>query len=92
MTSSWWLLWTIFIFVFLLSPIGYGWSYRGWGPPYPRYVQRRRVQQLAAAGGSAQFNHQSWGWGGDLVWIGALIATLWAVSATLWAASALWSR
>jgi uncharacterized protein with beta-barrel porin domain len=90
--SSWWLLWTIFIFVFLLSPIGYGWGYREWGPPYPRYVQRRRVQQAAAAGGSAQFNHQSWGWGGDLVWMGLLIGMLWAVSATVWAFSSLWWR
>ena len=39
--STWWLLWMGVMFFFLLSD-GYGWGYRGWGPPYPRYIQRRR--------------------------------------------------
>ena len=50
MMSSWWLIWMIFMFLFLIPPLGYGWGYRGWGPPYPRYVQRRRSEHLAASG------------------------------------------
>ncbi len=82
MMSSWWLIWMVFMFVLLLPPLGYGWGYRGWGPPYPRYVQRRRAQQAAASGGSAPLDHQSWGWGGDVVWWGLLLGLLWAC--TLW--------
>jgi hypothetical protein len=32
MIGSWWFLWTVFLFLFLVPPIGYGWGYRGWGP------------------------------------------------------------
>jgi hypothetical protein len=31
MISTLWLFWMAFIFVFLVSPIGYGWGYRGCG-------------------------------------------------------------
>lgn len=68
MLISWVWLWIIFLFVFLFFPIGYGWGYRGWGPPFPRYVQRRRGAR-ATDDGSASFNHHAWGWGGDVVWM-----------------------
>ena len=84
MMSSWWLMWTVFMVLFLLSPVGYGWGYRGWGPPYPRYIQRRRGEQAAAAGGSASFDHHAWGWGGDIVWGALLVGVLWACSALWW--------
>jgi hypothetical protein len=29
MIGSWWFLWMAFMFIFLLTPIGYGWGYRG---------------------------------------------------------------
>ena len=35
MMNASWLLWMIFIFLFLVSPIGYGWGYRQGGPAYP---------------------------------------------------------
>ena len=77
-------MWMIFMFLFLVPPIGYGWGYRGWGPPYPRYIQRRRGEQAAATGGPAtSFDHHSWGYGGDVLWLGLLIGVLWACS-TLW--------
>ena len=82
--SSWWFMWILFLFVFLVPPIGYGWGYRGWGPPYPRYIQRRRGQRALAADGTAPFNHHSWGWGGDVVWATILIALLWASFAFWW--------
>ena len=75
--TSWWLM--IFVFLFLIPPIGYGWGYRGWGPPLPRYIQRRRGQ-AAAAGGPATFDHHAWGWGGDIVWMAALACVVWAVA------------
>jgi hypothetical protein len=86
MIGSWWFLWAIFMCIFLVSPVGYGWAYRGWGPPYPRYLQRRRGAraEAAAAGGPATFNHHSWGWGGDFVWIMLMVAVFWGVSAFWW--------
>jgi hypothetical protein len=74
MVISWWWLGIAFMFLFIVPPVGYGWGYRGWGPPYPRYIQRRRGQQAVAVGSPAAFNHHSWGWGGDFVWMMLLIA------------------
>jgi hypothetical protein len=82
--GSWLLLWVAFLFIFLLPPIGYGWGYRRWGPPFPRYVQRRRAQRAAAADGSASFDHHSWGWGGDFVWLMLCIWMIWAIAALSW--------
>jgi hypothetical protein len=84
MMGSWWLLWMVFMLVFLVPSLGYGWGYRRWGPPYPRYIQRRRGQQAAAMGGSTTFNHQSWGLGGDFVWVVMLIGVFWACTAFWW--------
>jgi hypothetical protein len=75
--GSWWFMWIVFMLVFVAPPIGYGWGYRGWGPPYPRYIQRRRRQQAADIG-SGVSNHDAWGWGGDLVWGILIIGMLWA--------------
>ena len=84
MMLSWWWLWMLFMFLFLASPIGYGWGYRGWGVPYPRYIQRRRGERAATTGGATTFNHQSWGWGGDFVWMVLLIGVMWACAALWW--------
>jgi hypothetical protein len=83
MMGSWWLLWMVFMFVFFLPALGYGWGYRGWGPPYPRYIQRRRGQRAAASGGAGSFNHEAWGRGGDFVWVVIFIGALWALS-SMW--------
>jgi hypothetical protein len=85
MMSSWWLLWIMFMFFVVVPPLGYGWGYRGWGPPYPRYLQRRRSDQLSAGGSLRPFRHESWGWGGDLVWVLVFAGILWVVMALLWA-------
>lgn len=88
--SSWWLLWMVFIFVFLVSPVGYGWGYRSWGPPYPRYVQRRRALRSSTtgssptSGGSPTFNHEAWGWRGDFVWMVILLGVVWAAWVLWW--------
>ena len=84
MMSSWWLLWMVFLFVFLLPPIGYGWGYRRWGPPYPRYVQQRRAAAFGGGGGAASVNHRAWGWAGDYVWIMLFVWVLWASMAFFW--------
>lgn len=81
MSGSWWILWAGVIFFILAPPIGYGWGYRGWGAPYPRYVQRRRA---AAMDVSSSFDHQAWGLGGDLVWIVMILGMFWAFAALLW--------
>ena len=84
MMSSWWILWTLFLFLLLVPAMGYGWAYRGWGPPYPTYVQRRRTLRASEAGGSATFDHQAWGWGGDFVWMVLAVAVLWAAIGLFW--------
>ena len=80
MFGAWWLFWLIFL-LFLIAPTGYGWGYRKWGPPYPRYIQRRRA---AAIGGSPTFNHQAWGFTGDFVWMVMIIGVFWACAALWW--------
>ena len=84
MVHSWWLVWFVFMLFFIMSPVGYGWGYRGWGPPYPRYVQRRRAAEATAGGVPGSFNHHSWGWGGDLVWMMLVIWVFWAGMAFWW--------
>ena len=81
MLSYSWLLWMGFMLFFLAGPVGYGWGYRGWGAPYPTYIQRRRGEQAVAVTGSPTFNHHAWGWGGDFIWIVAFVAVFWAVAA-----------
>ena len=76
MHSTWWILWFVLMLV-LLMPVGYGWGYRGWGPPVPTYVQRRRMQQAASSSGSTSFNHTAWGWRGDLAWVFFAVAMFW---------------
>ena len=83
MMGSWWLLWMVFMFILLLPPIGYGWGYRGWGPPVPRYLQHRRAQQ-AATTGDASRDHHAWGRGGDFVWLIVIIGMIWAFCGLLW--------
>ncbi len=75
MVISWFWLWLVFMFIFL----SYGWGYRHWGPPYPRYVQRRRSAG-AAANGAAAFDHHAWGWGGDVVWVMFIVGMVWVVA------------
>jgi hypothetical protein len=80
MMNPFWLMWLIFMLVFLAAPLGYGWGYRRWGLPYPRYVQRRRALRTGL-GGPSSLDHQAWGRAGDLVWLGLVIAMIWACSA-----------
>jgi hypothetical protein len=82
MISSWWFLWMMFMFLLLVTPVSYGWGYRGWGPPYPSYFQRRR--ELRSTGASGAFNHYSWGWGGDFVWLILLVGIFWVATALWW--------
>ena len=82
MMMSWWWMWLIFLFVFLLPPIGYGWGYRRWGPPYPRYIQRRRGARAAARGDSSSFDHHAWGWGGDVFWMILCVWIFWFLLAS----------
>ncbi len=84
MISSWWWIWMMFMLFVIVSPVGYGWGYRGWGPPYPSYIQRRRHEQATALGGSQEFNHRAWGWGGDFVWIALVIGVVWVLTSFWW--------
>jgi hypothetical protein len=81
MMSTWWLLWIVGMFLFVVPTLGYGWGYRGWGPPYPRYIQRRRAEQAALMNASGPFDHHAWGWGGDFVWTVFVVGVLVAIAA-----------
>ncbi len=83
MTNTLWLLWMGFIFLFLVSPVSYGWGYRGWGPPYPRYIQRRRAMRAAYSASHVAARHRAWGRGGDFVWVVLLIGGGWAAAGLL---------
>lgn len=75
-----WLWWRLlFVFVLLLVPLGYGWSHRGWGPPYPRSVRRRRARDDAAGYEPVD----GWGVLGDLLWVVSAVALVWLVVALL---------
>ena len=84
MMNSWFLWWIIFMLLCFATPIGYGWGYRRWGAPYPRYIQRRRVLRAVADSNSATFNHEAWRWGGDLVWLAFVVGVIWFVTVLLW--------
>ena len=73
--SGWWL-WLLFM-IFLLIPTGYGWGYRGWGPPYPSYYRRRRA--FAPTHPSA-----GWGWIADALWICFLVELVWLITGGFW--------
>lgn len=96
----WWA-WFGFVFFLVLVPMSYGWGYRQWGPPYPRYYYRRRDGALAegpvepvpprgdfaAARRSAPSTLETgpaaktWGIVGDLIWLAAFGALVWAIAA-----------
>ena len=84
MMAAWWIWWMVFMFFVFVTPVGYGWGYRGWGPPYPRRIQRRRHERAMASGGSHPVSYQTWGWGGDFVWMVALVGILWFTMALWW--------
>lgn len=77
MMGTWWIVWLAFMVVFLALPLGYGSGYRGWGAPFPRYLQRRRGKSAAVVGGPTTFNHQAWGLGGDFVWLALIVGVIW---------------
>jgi hypothetical protein len=77
----WWF-WAAMMLVFLL-PVGYGWGYRGWGVPYPSYVQRRRMESAPKAGTSGAIDHTAWGLGGDVIW-GIMLVDAIFFSVLLW--------
>jgi len=84
MIGTWWLVWICFMFFFFVTPVGYGWGYRRWGPPYPTYIQRRRGLRATAMTGSISANHLAWGIVGDLVWMVLIISLVWAALALWW--------
>ncbi len=79
MFTTWIIIWMLFMFIFLLTPVSYGWGYRRWGFPYPRYYQKRRGERLVIKDSSENLPNQYWGWIGDMVWIVLLIGIIWAI-------------
>jgi hypothetical protein len=82
--NSWFVWWILFMVIFFATPLGYGWGYRRWGAPYPRYIQRRRVLRATSDGNSPTFNHESWRWGGDLVWLAFVVGIIWFFWVLFW--------
>ncbi len=83
MIGMWWWIWIGFMFLFFVSPVSYGWGYRGWGPPYPSYVQERR-RQAASSRPAPPFDHLAWGRGGDFVWGALLLGIVLAIIVFAW--------
>lgn len=73
MLFMWWF-WIAMLLLLFLIPLGYGWGYRGWGPPYPSRWPRRR----ATAGGAEVA--PGWGFGADLLWIVFFFMLAWLVA------------
>ena len=74
--SGWWVWWVLFVIIFFLLPLGYGWGYRGWGPWYRR--RRRNPGSAATTPG----DETGWGCGGILLWIVLIIAIFWLVTSS----------
>ena len=81
--TCWWI-WLAVMLLFFIAPMGYGWGYRGWGPPYPSYIQRRRYEQASAGGMATSRDHYAWGWGGDFIWMLFLIEMFWLITLFWW--------
>lgn len=73
----WLLIWILFVVVLLAIPVGYGWGYRGWGPPYPRYYNRRGRPTGAPAEAGIAYEDDDWGVLGDILWVIAAVAVVW---------------
>ena len=74
------LFWLFLILLFFL-PLGYGWGYRGWGPPYPSYYHRRR--RPAEAYGDTAVADDGWGILADVLWIVLTVWLAWFVLAAI---------
>lgn len=89
---EWWWFWLAFLLVFLVLPLGYGWGYRGWGPPYPAYYRRRRtpsgriVEERVQTERDVAVADDASGWGAlaDVLWLILAIAAIWWVAAWWW--------
>ncbi len=69
----WWLWWWLmFVIVLFVLPLGYGWGYRRWGPPY---VSRRRATTQHPAPETA-----TWGLLAALVWASFTVALIWLIA------------
>lgn len=78
----WFLLWLLFVVFLLVLPLGYGWGYRGWGPPYPSYYRRRRAAAAADPAvdpGADTSVEEAAAWGAldELLWVVVAVAILW---------------
>lgn len=70
--------WLAFLFLCLLGPLGYGWGYRRWGMPYPRYIQQRRHDRYVSESVASTRDHRAWGRGGDFIWLAFVFWTIWS--------------
>jgi hypothetical protein len=85
-----WLLWFFGLSAILVPVVAYGWGYRRWGPPVPRFIQRRRATRGPSRASVetmdhhyTAFNPEGWGWGGDLLWF-VLAIGVFSALATHW--------
>ncbi|MCC7418523.1 MAG: hypothetical protein IT176_15415 [Acidobacteria bacterium] len=81
---SWWVWWWLaFVIIFFLLPLGYGWGYRGWGPPYRRKGRPPAGRPPGSVGN--EIDHSSdWGATAILLWVVLFIAIVWLLAAFAW--------
>lgn len=91
MSWWWWWAWIVLIVIFALLPLLFVWASRRSGPPYPRYVRRRRARTMAPVRedpyrqerrdeeAREQAKEDAWTWLADLFWLGVLVALAWGI-------------
>jgi hypothetical protein len=76
---GWWIWWVIFVIIFFLLPLGYGWGYRGWGPWY-RTRRPRRMDLPPGTEPTPIDTDAGWGCLGVILWIIVIIAIIWLIA------------
>jgi hypothetical protein len=67
----WW--WPVSVILLPAFPVGSGWGYRRWGPPYPSWTAAARERRAQPAA--------TWGLIADLVWVMFVVAAIWFIAA-----------
>lgn len=77
----WFFFWLAFVLFFFVTPLIYGWGYKGWGaPPYRR---RRSTPVDEDRLAEARVEQEMWGWLAAFVWIAFIAALIWLVVALI---------
>ena len=80
---GWWWAWLLFMIVLVALPAGYGWGYRGWGPPYPRDPRVRRGGAMLSPPPD-EASDVGWGMAAVWLWIAFFLGVVWLLAGLAW--------